>query len=56
MYDPTAADMNIILAASSAMTGIAQHTNDMKRRHEHSIRVQEIQSLLYGWTVSFIFS
>ncbi|KAK2709568.1 hypothetical protein QYM36_013293 [Artemia franciscana] len=50
MYDPTAADMNIILAASSAMTGIAQHTNDMKRRHEHSIRVQEIQSLLYGWT------
>ncbi|CAG9790070.1 unnamed protein product [Diatraea saccharalis] len=27
------------------MTGIAQHIDDMKRRHEHA----EIQSLLYGW-------
>ncbi|XP_063630604.1 uncharacterized protein LOC134801882 [Cydia splendana] len=32
------------------MTGIAQHIDDMKRRHEHAVRVQEIQSLLYGWT------
>ncbi|CAG4975089.1 unnamed protein product [Colias eurytheme] len=31
------------------MTGIAQHIDDMKRRHEHAVRVQEIQSLLYGW-------
>ncbi|XP_071450370.1 uncharacterized protein GEFmeso [Hetaerina americana] len=35
--------------ALSAMTGIAHHINEMKRRHEHAIRVQEIQSLLYGW-------
>ncbi|KAL7648009.1 UNVERIFIED_CONTAM: hypothetical protein RMT77_001625 [Armadillidium vulgare] len=35
--------------ALSAMTGIAHHINDMKRRHEHAVRVQEIQSLLYGW-------
>ncbi|KAK8722438.1 hypothetical protein OTU49_012217 [Cherax quadricarinatus] len=35
--------------ALSAMTGMAHHINDMKRRHEHAVRVQEIQSLLYGW-------
>ncbi|XP_041985849.1 uncharacterized protein LOC121738080 isoform X2 [Aricia agestis] len=35
--------------ALSKMTGIAQHIDDMKRRHEHAVRVQEIQSLLYGW-------
>lgn len=35
--------------ALAAMTGIAQHINAMKRRHEHAVRVQEIQSLLYGW-------
>lgn len=40
-----------IVDALSAMTGIAQHINDMKRKHEHAVRVQEIQSLLYGWEV-----
>ncbi|CAL1263824.1 unnamed protein product, partial [Larinioides sclopetarius] len=35
--------------ALSVMTGIAYHINDMKRKHEHAVRVQEIQSLLYGW-------
>lgn len=38
--------------ALSAMTSIACHINDMKRKHEHAVRVQEIQSLLYGWEVS----
>ncbi|KAJ9587736.1 hypothetical protein L9F63_018844, partial [Diploptera punctata] len=38
-----------IVDALSAMTGIAHHINNMKRRHEHAVRVQEIQSLLYGW-------
>ncbi|XP_012234492.1 uncharacterized protein GEFmeso isoform X2 [Linepithema humile] len=38
-----------IEAALTAMTGIAKHINAMKRRHEHAVRVQEIQSLLYGW-------
>ncbi|KAG8226233.1 hypothetical protein J437_LFUL006335 [Ladona fulva] len=42
-----------IADALSAMTGIAHHINDMKRRHEHAIRVQEIQSLLYGWEDRF---
>ncbi|CAK9823478.1 Pleckstrin homology domain-containing family G member 1 [Anthophora retusa] len=38
-----------IEAALAAMTGIAKHINAMKRRHEHAVRVQVIQSLLYGW-------
>lgn len=36
------------------MTNIAYHINDMKRKHEHAVRVQEIQSLLYNWEVSQI--
>ncbi|KAA0202417.1 hypothetical protein HAZT_HAZT009409 [Hyalella azteca] len=40
---------NVILNARNAMTGMAHHINDMKRKHEHCVRVQEIQSLLYGW-------
>ena len=28
------------------MTGRAQHINEMKRKHEHAVRVQEIQSTL----------
>ncbi|RWS13044.1 uncharacterized protein B4U79_13565 [Dinothrombium tinctorium] len=35
--------------ALSVMTNIACHINNMKRKHEHAVRVQEIQSLLYGW-------
>ncbi|XP_014467691.1 PREDICTED: uncharacterized protein LOC106740808 isoform X2 [Dinoponera quadriceps] len=38
-----------IEAALAAMTGIAEDINAMKKRHEHAVRVQEIQSLLYGW-------
>ena len=38
------------------MTNIAIHINDMKRKHEHAVRVQEIQSLLHNWEVSQLFS
>ena len=31
------------------MTNMAQHINEMKRKHEHAVRIQEIQSTLYGW-------
>lgn len=31
------------------MTSVANHINTMKRKHEHAVRVQEIQSQLYGW-------
>uniref|UniRef100_A0A1Y1KCR1 DH domain-containing protein n=1 Tax=Photinus pyralis TaxID=7054 RepID=A0A1Y1KCR1_PHOPY len=35
--------------ALATMTGVASHINTMKRKHEHAVRVQEIQSQLYGW-------
>lgn len=35
--------------AFSLMTSIASHINTMKKKHEHAVRVQEIQSLLIGW-------
>lgn len=38
-----------IVNALSTMTAIAHHINEMKRKHEHAVRVQEIQSLLLGW-------
>lgn len=42
-----------IVNALSTMTAIAHHINEMKRKHEHAVRVQEIQSLLLGWEVSY---
>ena len=50
-YDGEEEGYAAIVEALSAMTNIAHHINDMKRRHEHAVRVQEIQSLLYGWQV-----
>ena len=42
-------DRQLIDEAFSVMTSIACHINAMKKRHEHSIRVQEVQGLLFGW-------
>ncbi|GAB6032944.1 hypothetical protein CHUAL_012136 [Chamberlinius hualienensis] len=39
----------VMAEALATMTAIARSINDMKRKHEHAVRVQEIQSLLYGW-------
>ncbi|XP_066148186.1 uncharacterized protein [Euwallacea fornicatus] len=36
--------------ALATMTSVASDINNMKRKHEHAVRVQEIQSQLYGWT------
>ncbi|CAH1119675.1 unnamed protein product [Phaedon cochleariae] len=36
--------------ALTTMTGIATDINSMKRKHEHAVRVQEIQAQLYGWS------
>lgn len=36
--------------ALTTMTGVACGINNMKMKHEHAVRVQEIQSQLYGWT------
>ena len=35
--------------ALSVMQGMAMNINTMKKKHEHAVRVQEIQSLLIGW-------
>ncbi|XP_076464695.1 uncharacterized protein LOC143296557 [Babylonia areolata] len=32
------------------MTAMAQHINEMKRRHEHAVRIQEVQSLLEDYS------
>ncbi|XP_074593327.1 uncharacterized protein LOC141849056 isoform X3 [Brevipalpus obovatus] len=42
-------ELDDIKDALSVMTNIASHINEMKRKHEHAVRVQEIQSLLLGW-------
>lgn len=44
-------EIDDIRKALSVMTNIASHINEMKRKHEHAVRVQEIQSLLLGWMV-----
>uniref|UniRef100_H2ZF63 DH domain-containing protein n=1 Tax=Ciona savignyi TaxID=51511 RepID=H2ZF63_CIOSA len=40
---------DIIQQALSTMTFIAHHINEMKRKHEDAVHVQEIQSLLTNW-------
>ncbi|XP_071618434.1 pleckstrin homology domain-containing family G member 3 isoform X3 [Heliangelus exortis] len=42
-------DYEVVLEAIDTMTCVAWCINDMKRKHEHAIRQQEIQSLLLGW-------
>ncbi|RLV97194.1 hypothetical protein DV515_00011927 [Chloebia gouldiae] len=42
-------DYELVLEAINTMTCVAWYINDMKRKHEHAIRQQEIQSLLLGW-------
>ncbi|XP_068089508.1 pleckstrin homology domain-containing family G member 1 [Hyperolius riggenbachi] len=40
---------DVVLEAIDTMQRVAWHINDMKRKHEHDIRLQEIQSLLTNW-------
>ncbi|XP_035826918.1 uncharacterized protein LOC101855581 isoform X2 [Aplysia californica] len=39
-------DASILEAAFQHMTQMAHHINEMKRKHEHAVRIQEIQSQL----------
>ncbi len=39
----------VVESALASMTNVAQHINEMKRKHEHAVRIQEIQSLLSEW-------
>ncbi|XP_026210806.1 pleckstrin homology domain-containing family G member 3 isoform X1 [Anabas testudineus] len=48
-FDPEEEGYEVIQEAIDTMTGVAWYINDMKRKHEHAVRVQEIQSLLINW-------
>ena len=49
-FDVRQAGYDTVYRALKCMTNVAQHTNEMKRRHERAVHIQEIQSLLFGWT------
>nr|XP_040054954.1 LOW QUALITY PROTEIN: pleckstrin homology domain-containing family G member 3 [Gasterosteus aculeatus aculeatus] len=48
-FDSDEEGYEVIQEAINTMTGVAWYINDMKRKHEHAVRVQEIQSLLINW-------
>ncbi|KAM7375673.1 hypothetical protein PAMP_005462 [Pampus punctatissimus] len=48
-FDPYEEGYDMVQEAIETMTGVAWYINDMKRKHEHAVRVQEIQSLLINW-------
>ncbi|XP_031435823.1 pleckstrin homology domain-containing family G member 3 isoform X4 [Clupea harengus] len=48
-FDPEEEGYEVVEEAIDTMTGVAWYINDMKRKHEHAVRLQEIQSLLINW-------
>ncbi|XP_026516894.1 pleckstrin homology domain-containing family G member 3 isoform X6 [Terrapene carolina triunguis] len=48
-FDLEEAGYEVVEEAIDTMTCVAWYINDMKRRHEHAVRLQEIQSLLLHW-------
>ena len=48
-YDENETGYDVIAKALHSMTHMAAHINEMKRKHEHTMRVQEIQSVLHDW-------
>ncbi|XP_069773218.1 pleckstrin homology domain-containing family G member 3-like [Narcine bancroftii] len=48
-FDVDQEGYEVIDEAIDTMTGVAWYINDMKRKHEHAIRLQEVQSLLIHW-------
>ncbi|XP_019130709.2 pleckstrin homology domain-containing family G member 3 isoform X3 [Larimichthys crocea] len=48
-FDQDEEGYEVVQEAIHTMTGVAWYINDMKRKHEHAVRVQEIQSLLINW-------
>ncbi|XP_036405384.1 pleckstrin homology domain-containing family G member 1 isoform X1 [Megalops cyprinoides] len=40
---------DVVLEAIDTMQRVAWQINDMKRKHEHAVRLQEVQSLLTNW-------
>lgn len=50
-YDSESPGYDTIREALESMVDIAKHINEMKRKHETAIHVQEIQSQLHGMQV-----
>ncbi|XP_078263385.1 pleckstrin homology domain-containing family G member 3-like [Rhinoraja longicauda] len=48
-FDINQEGYEVIDEAIDTMTGVAWYINDMKRKHEHAIRLQEVQSLMLHW-------
>ncbi|XP_035279210.1 pleckstrin homology domain-containing family G member 3-like isoform X5 [Anguilla anguilla] len=48
-FDPEEEGYDVVEEAIYTMTGVAWYINDMKRKHEHAVRLQEVQSLLINW-------
>ncbi|XP_053553884.1 LOW QUALITY PROTEIN: pleckstrin homology domain-containing family G member 3-like [Bombina bombina] len=48
-FDMKEEGYEVVEEAIETMTGVAWYINDMKRKHEHAVRLQEIQSLLLNW-------
>ncbi|XP_037840058.2 pleckstrin homology domain-containing family G member 3 isoform X5 [Chlorocebus sabaeus] len=48
-FDEEEDGFEVVEDAIDTMTCVAWYINDMKRRHEHAVRLQEIQSLLINW-------
>ncbi|XP_051909193.1 pleckstrin homology domain-containing family G member 3-like [Hippocampus zosterae] len=48
-FDPEEEGYEVVEEAIVTMTGVAWYINDMKRKHEHAVRLQEVQSLLLNW-------
>ena len=49
-FDVRQAGYDVVRRALQCMTNVAHHTNEMKRRHERAVHIQEVQSLLVGWS------
>ncbi|XP_026196936.1 pleckstrin homology domain-containing family G member 3 isoform X2 [Anabas testudineus] len=48
-FDPEEEGYEVVEDAIYTMTAVAWYINDMKRKHEHAVRLQEVQSLLLNW-------
>ena len=43
--------MSIFQKALKEMTEVAEHINEMKKKYDAAVHIQEIQSLIRGWEV-----
>ncbi|XP_046718873.1 uncharacterized protein plekhg2 isoform X1 [Silurus meridionalis] len=49
-FDKSDSGYEVVEDAIITMTAVAWYINDMKRKQEHAVRLQEIENLLLNWT------